>query len=160
MILIFFDETFRKVSSWVYGFLEVKKIQTTDLVKNSHFVKEIWPLPKWLIFNIRVDHGLLRYYRRLTVITVDWYNSKIEKSRISQNWQRQGPIFRKLQETIWLGVFSKIFEFSQHLELVSQESYLYKLSSGYPSYSGQKWYIWTSFQTFRKGFVNFKKPCG
>ena len=72
-------------------------------------------------------------------------------SRISLNWQRQGPKFRKLQEAIWLTVINEIFKFPPHLDLFGHENYLYKLSSGYPSYPTQKWYIWTSFQTSRKG---------
>ena len=60
--------------------------------------------------------------------------------------------FRKLQEAIWLTVINQIFKSPPLLDPCGQENYLYKFSSGYPSYPTQKSNIWTRFESFRKGF--------
>ena len=60
--------------------------------------------------------------------------------------------FRKLQEAIWLTVINEIIKIPPHFDPFIQVNYFYELSSGYPKYSTQKWYIWASFQTFRKRF--------
>ena len=75
-----------------------------------------------------------------------------QKSWISRNWPRQGPKFRKLQEVIWLTVINEIFKLPPRLSPFCQINYLSELFSGYPKDPTQKWYIWASFQTFRKRF--------
>ena len=60
--------------------------------------------------------------------------------------------FRKLQEATWLTVINEIFKVPPHFDLFCQVNCLYKLSSGYPKYPTQKWYIWASFHPSRKGF--------
>ena len=70
-----------------------------------------------------------------------------EKSWISRNWLRQGPKFRKLQEAIWLTVINEIFKCPPHFDPFCQVNYLYELSSGYPKYPTQKWYIWYIFKS-------------
>lgn len=83
---MFYDETSRPVSSWVFRIpgvkKKLKKPSTIEgikwiwnifqkrypffflhiLVKNSHFSKEIRPLPKWFILHGRAEHGFLVSY--------------------------------------------------------------------------------------------------
>ena len=68
--------------------------------------------------------------------------------------------FRKLQEAIWLTIINEIFKFPSHFDPFGYVNYLHVLSLGYPNYPTQIWYIWTSFQTSRKKFVNYRKPYG
>ena len=60
--------------------------------------------------------------------------------------------FRKLQEAIWLTLINEIFKFPPNFDPFDYVNYLCELSSGYPNYPTQKWYIWASFQTSRKRF--------
>ena len=75
-----------------------------------------------------------------------------EKCWILRNWRKQGSKFCKLQEAIWLTVINEILKFPPRLGSFCQISYLFELFLGYLSYLIQKWYIWASFQTFRKRF--------
>ena len=60
--------------------------------------------------------------------------------------------FCKLQDVIRLTVINEIFKFLPHIDSFCQVNYLFERSSGYQNYPIQKWYIWASFQTSRKGF--------
>ena len=66
--------------------------------------------------------------------------------------------FRKLQRAIWLTVIKEIFKLPPHFDTFIYVNYLYELSSGYPKYPTQKWYIWASFQTCRKRFRKLQEP--
>ena len=50
---------------------------------------------------------------------------------------------------------NEILKFPSHLDPFGQESYLYKLSSGCPNYTTQKWCVWAAFQSSRKRFRKF-----
>ena len=77
--------------------------------------------------------------------------------KIWASFQTSRKRFCKLQEAICLTVIDEIFKFPPHFESFIQVNYLYELSSGYPNYSTQKWYIWASFQTSRKRFRKLQK---
>ena len=53
---------------------------------------------------------------------------------------------------MWLTLINEIFKFPPYFDPFCQVNYLYELSSDYPKYPTQKWYIWASFQTSRKRF--------
>ena len=88
----------------------------------------------------------------LCAISSGYPNYPIQKWYIWTSFQNSRKRFRKLQEAIWLTVINEIFKFLPHLDPFGQKNYLCALSSGYPNYPIQKWYIWTSFQTSRKRF--------
>ena len=76
----------------------------------------------------------------------------IQKWYTWASFQTSTKRFPKLQEAIWLTVINEIFKVPPHFDLFYQVNCLYKLSSGYPKDTTQKWYIWASFQTSRKRF--------
>ena len=78
-------------------------------------------------------------------------------TRILQNRLRERPKLRKLLETIWLTVITKVFKFPPMLGPFCQLDYLYELLSGYWNYIIQKWYILASFQTCRKRFPEWQE---
>ena len=53
---------------------------------------------------------------------------------------------------MWLTVINKIFKFPPHVDPFGYVNDLYEHLSGYTNYPIQKWYVWTRFQTSRKGF--------
>ena len=61
-----------------------------------------------------------------------------EKSRISQNWLRQGPKFHKLQEAIRLTVINRIFKSPPDLGLFCQISYLFEIFFELPELPNSK----------------------
>ena len=76
----------------------------------------------------------------------------IQKWCIWASFQTSRKRFRKLQKAIWLTEISEIFKFPPHFDPFCQLNCLYELSSGYPKYPTQKWYICNSFKTSRKRF--------
>ena len=70
---------------------------------------------------------------------------QIQKWYIWASYQTSKKRFCKLQEAIWLTVINEIFKFPPHFDPFSQVTYFSKLSSGYPNYPTQKWFIWDSF---------------
>ena len=70
----------------------------------------------------------------------------IQKSYIWASFLISRKRFCKLQEAIWLTVVNKKFD------LFCQVNCMYNFSSSYQKDPTKKWYIWTSFQTFRKKF--------
>ena len=86
------------------------------------------------------------------LLSLDFLSYPIQKWYIWAIFQTSRKRFRKLQEAIWLTVINEIFKVPPHFDLFCQVNCLYKLSSGYPKYPTQKWYIWASFHPSRKGF--------
>ena len=82
-------------------------------------------------------------------------NYPTHKWNIWASFQTSRKAFRKLQKAIWLTVTNKIFKFPLHLGPFCQIRYFFKLSSGYPNYLIQKWYIWASSKLLEKDFVNY-----
>ena len=74
-----------------------------------------------------------------------------QKTQLKNNTFRL--VSRLLEKlAIWLTEISEIFKFPSHFDPFCQLNCLYELSSGYPKYPTQKWYICNSFKTSRKRF--------
>ena len=112
-------------------------------------INEIFKFPPYFVLFCQVNY----FYE----LNLSYPNCPTQKWHIWASFQTSRKRFRKLQEVIWLTVINEIFKFSPHFYPFGYVNYLYELSPGYPNDSTQKWYIWASFQTFRKRFPKLQE---
>ena len=109
------------------------------------------------IFQVPSHFDLFCQVNCLYKLSLDYPKDPTLKWYIWSSFQTSRKRFRKLQEAVWLTVINEIFKVLPHFDLFCQVNLFRELSSGYKKDPIQKWYIWASFQTSRKGFCKLQE---